>query len=192
MKSLSITVDGAPATRVASSGIDWDCPFFRARSAAVERRADGTCSPPTWSGTASYMVINAVSGDASVTWKVDPSCQGPPGTVGYYAEGSMTVVFQEYLDLGCTVSPTELTIGKIDGDINRLILDFTMDPPTYQGAGQVSHDLTINCPDTVALTIPSFPLSWWSDGGAVMSDGTVIHGAISNSYGSASYTFTRQ
>src|SRR5262249_23235120 len=117
LKHVIITVDSAPVEKVASSGIDWDCPWFKPTSA--DRPADGTCTPPTWVGTSSIVAPHVISLDASVMWKVDPDYPGPPGSVGYYADGSLTMVFQEYLDLGCTVSPTQFTIGKMDGDINE-------------------------------------------------------------------------
>jgi len=51
---------------------------------------------------------------------------------------------------GCTAAPLTTTIGPADGG---LVLDFSTDPPTYQGVGNTLWDVTIKCPKTAAKVV---------------------------------------
>lgn len=150
--------------------VEVKCVSVGAQSLARGATPAASSCKPTWTGTASNYVTGAIATSSTVTWTPDPDFVPPPesqGQVLYHAKGSMNLAFTQWTDLGCTVSPTVFAIGDYATDVNRMVVDFGVSPPTYAGAGALApQQFTVSCPEGDPITAGS-SFTWFNGGGDV-------------------------
>jgi len=76
---------------------------------------------------------------------------------------------------GCSATPLTATIGSTDGG---LVLDFSTDPPTYQGVGNTGWDVTVKCPKSAAKVVPIMSLWFAQDTKHTFTPGGPLPGVV--------------
>ena len=145
-----------------------------------------------WIGTSTHLIDHGESmTTGTLTWRRDPTFDGPSTMVRYTAEGTFEWHHLIFEEAGCTVSPTQFTIGPpSEADDNALYVDYAFTPAKFSGNGLHATTLTISCPGDEPFSTPA-SLSWFGGVGEVSDDGLTIKGSTSVPGGSSSYLFQR-
>jgi hypothetical protein len=150
------------------------------------------CEPPAFSGTASGVRHGIDRFNATLTWKPDPVLNNDPAKpVGQYffrPQGVVDFELTLYKDLGCDVSPKQLT--QFDDSSLMMIDTRATTPPSYGFGVFMSAELTISCPNTPPMTVPASRVIAFTGSGQLSEDGYVIQGGTSTPQGSMSYLFS--
>ncbi len=144
-----------------------------------------------WVGT-SESIINAFTPiyeiSASVTWRYSEALSVPElGDYVYLPEG--TVSFRDISGSGCTISPSSYPVTNENG--GELRIDYSTDPPSYQGAGVTLWEATYTCPHLDPFTAGAGG-GWFLGEGTLEDEGATIQGTQGSSGQTFTFRFTRQ
>jgi hypothetical protein len=167
--------------------VDWHdpCNFGTTRHAGRSVAARAAVCTDTWTGSTSTSTpLGSLTTSAQVTWKIAPELS-VGDKITYYAEGMVTLSQPP-----CSISPPSHPITKENGGF--LEVDYSVDPPTYFGAGATTWFFTSHCPESGQSISLTSGATWFVGRGTVSPDGTTIAGTESDSVTTYTYTFTRQ
>ena len=152
-------------------------------------QATGSSCGSSYVGTASGLIPGLFGYQASLSWALDTVRNNDPSRRPYEAfyrpNGSVRVDFLVYTQLGCTVTPSDFS--RFD-DVSVLYISTSTSPPSYGFLLSVHEDLTINCPDSPPLVIPSASAVSFSGSGVLTPSGEIT-GSTVTPQGNSSYRF---
>jgi hypothetical protein len=147
----------------------------------------GVCKEE-WIGSASGVITDVVE-FTTVTpllWEQDLSLQFGPNVSALRPKGSVKVEFLVYKALGCTVTPE--TFDTFDTATSIMTVDRNFDPAKYVFNVGISSEITINCPGSPPLTLPTRVLNFQGVG-ELTEQGTVMAGGTMTPQANYSYRF---
>ena len=153
------------------------------------QQAGGICKEE-WVGTASGEITGIMRFKLrdDFVWEQDlTTVVGPNISALRPKKGasSVEVVLITYQDLGCTVTPEHFDVFPIS---TLMTVDRNFDPPKYTFGLQVDAELTISCPNSPPLNLPTRVLA--IDGGGELTEkGTRMIGGQNSAQGQYSWRF---
>jgi hypothetical protein len=96
----------------------------------------------------------------------------------------------------CSIDPSSAEIQPDDGG---LVVDYSVDPPTYHGSGVIFWEATWTCPETGTFAAPVAVVFFGGTGGiggteavgTVSSDGSTIEGSATDGANTFTWSFTQ-
>lgn len=176
-------VSGSGATAIYTAPANRPNPSTVAVRARVQTRRGRTLvvsnitivDKDSWVGTSRFSDPPVVI-EATVVWK---RVGEEASFARYVPEGTLSA---HSTDPECTVTISESSIATGDG---VLLVDFSVDPPTFRGQGVTRGEIGTACTDGSQSRGHGYP--WFSGAGSVTENGTVIAGGDAQ----FSYRFTR-
>ncbi|MEO7244851.1 MAG: Ig-like domain-containing protein [Rubrivivax sp.] len=162
------------------------------RRSALAAQPRGSNAIPLASTCADTWVGTTATGDAAygpnltqatLTLRLAPWIDtGSPTIVAYYAEGTVKV---KHNDLpGCTTTPTEFAFDSSTGreggrplESNQWFVDYSTNPPTVHGGGEVSATVTTVCPTFTTTSLRAFSFGHVPPGTVLSPDGLSFSGS---------------